>query len=46
MNGAYSLRGYDALCRSQFGAGLPFPVTENFADAEFLVGGNRPKEDI
>jgi hypothetical protein len=25
---------------------LPFPVTEIFADAEFLIGGNRPEPVI
>ena len=25
---------------------LPFPITENIADAEFLVGSNRPGKDI
>jgi hypothetical protein len=25
---------------------LPFPVTEIFADAEFLIGGNRPEQDL
>jgi hypothetical protein len=29
-----------------FRAEQTFPVTENFADAEFLVGGNRPECDI
>jgi hypothetical protein len=42
MSGALSLRGHDVPCRSVFGAELPFPDTEYFADAEFLIGGNRP----
>jgi hypothetical protein len=46
MNGALSLRGHDALCRSVLGTKLPFPVTEIFADAEFLIGGNRPTPDL
>ena len=25
---------------------MPFPVTENFVDPEFLIGGNRPESDI
>lgn len=25
------------------GTELPFPITENFADVEFLIGGNRPR---
>jgi hypothetical protein len=25
---------------------MPFPGTEKFADAEFLVGGNRPTTDL
>ena len=28
------------------GQELPFPGTESFADAEFLIGGNRPKHDL
>jgi hypothetical protein len=31
---------------SVFGTELPFPVTENIADAEFLFGGNRPQTVI
>ena len=28
--------------RPSSGAELPFPVTDNLVDAEFLIGGNRP----
>ena len=42
MSVVFSLQGYDVLCRSCFGIELPFPVTDNFVDAEFLIGGNRP----
>jgi hypothetical protein len=35
-----------AACISGFGAELPFPITENFADAEFLIGGNRPNPEV
>jgi hypothetical protein len=29
-----------------FWAEQTFPVTENFADAEFLIGGNRPIGEV
>jgi hypothetical protein len=46
MSDVFNLQEYDALCRSVLGTELPFPVTENFANAEFLIGGNRPLSDI
>jgi hypothetical protein len=42
MSDVFNLQEYDALCRSVLGTELPFPDTEFFADAEFLIGGNRP----
>jgi hypothetical protein len=46
MSDVFNLQEYDALCRSVLGTKLPFPVTEIFADAEFLIGGNRPEPVI
>ena len=31
---------------TESGTALPFPIIENFADVEFLIGGNRPEYDI
>jgi hypothetical protein len=30
---------------TEFGTELPFLITENFADAKFLIGSNRPKAE-
>jgi hypothetical protein len=36
----------ESVPSSEFGTVLPFPTTEIFADAKFLIGGNRPGKDI
>ena len=46
MNGVFSLRGHDVPCRSVFGTELPFPDTEIPAGEGFLIGNNRPEQDI
>ena len=32
----------ESVCTATIGTELPFLITENFADAKFLIGGNRP----
>jgi len=36
----------ESVCTATIGTELPFLITEIFADAKFLIGGNRPKEDL
>ncbi len=35
-----------SVCTATIGRELPFLITVNFADAKFLIGGNRPKAVI
>ena len=36
----------DGQRMTEFGTELPFQVTENLADDEHLIGGNRPNSDL
>jgi hypothetical protein len=38
--------GEGAILKGNYRAEMPFPGTESFADAEFLIGGNRPTPAI